>query len=66
MQKYEAVSKLSPIEFRRLTGVQKTTFTERVVVVKEAENKRGYRRGKPPHLSIKNRLLMAWEYTAPS
>ena len=63
MQKYEAVSKLSPIEFRRLTGVQKTTFTERVVVVKEAENKRGSRRGKPPHLSIENRLLMALEYT---
>jgi hypothetical protein len=28
MQKYEAVGKLSSIKFRRLTGVQKTTFKE--------------------------------------
>jgi hypothetical protein len=62
MQKYEAVSKLSSIEFRRLTGVQKTTFTEMIVVVKEAENKRTSRRGKPPHLSIEDRLLMTLEY----
>jgi hypothetical protein len=40
MKKYEAVSKLSSIEFRRLTGVQKTTFIEMIAVVKEAENKR--------------------------
>ena len=48
MQKYETVSKLSSIEFRRLTGVQKTTFKEMIAVVKEAENKRTSRRGKPP------------------
>jgi hypothetical protein len=62
MQKYDAVSKLSSIEFRRLTGVQKTTFIERVSIVKEAENKRTSRRGKPFHLSIEDRLLMALEY----
>lgn len=62
MQKYEAVSKLSSIEFRRLTGVQKTTFVEMVEIVKEAENKRTSRRGKPPHLSIEDRLLMTLEY----
>jgi hypothetical protein len=62
MQKYETVSKLSSIEFRRLTGVQKTTFIERVAIVKEAENKRNSRRGKPFHLSIEDRLLMTLEY----
>ena len=62
MQKYEAVSKLSSIEFRRLTGVQKTTFLEMIEIVKEAENKRTSRRGKPPHLSIEDRLLMTLEY----
>ena len=62
MQKYEAVSKLSPTEFRRLTGVQKTTFVEMVEIVKETENKRTSRRGKPPHLSIEDRLLMTLEY----
>lgn len=62
MQKYEAVSKLSSIEFRRLTGVRKTTFTEMIAVVKKAKNKRTSRRGKPPHLSIEDRLLMTLEY----
>ena len=62
MQKYEAVSKLSSIEFKRLTGVQKTTFVEMVAIVKETENKRTSRRGKPPHLSIEDRLLMTLEY----
>ena len=62
MKKYAAVSKLSSIEFRRLTGVQKTTFIEMITVVKEAENKRISRRGKPPHLSIEDRLLLTLEY----
>jgi hypothetical protein len=62
MKKYEAVNKLSSVEFRRLTGVKKTTFIEMIAVVKEAENKRTSRRGKPPHLSIEDRLLMTLEY----
>jgi len=32
------VNKLSVIEFRRLTGVQKDTFVEMVSIVKEAEH----------------------------
>jgi Helix-turn-helix of DDE superfamily endonuclease len=62
MKKYEAANKLSSIEFRRLTGVKKTTFIEMVAVIKEAENKRTSRRGKPPHLSIEDKLLMTLEY----
>ena len=62
MQKYETVSKLSSIEFKRLTGVQKTTFIEMIAIVKEAENKRTSRRGKPSHLSIEDKLLMTLEY----
>jgi Helix-turn-helix of DDE superfamily endonuclease len=62
MHKYETVSKLSPLEFRRLTGVKKTTFKEMIAVVKEAENKRTSQRGKPPHLSIEDKLLMTLEY----
>ena len=62
MKKYEAVNKLSSIEFRRLTGVKKTTFIEMIAVVKEDKNKRTSRRGKPPHLSIEDRLLMTLEY----
>jgi four helix bundle protein len=33
MQKYEAASKLSSIEFKRLTGVQKTTFIEMIAII---------------------------------
>jgi hypothetical protein len=62
MKKYEAINKLSSIEFRRLTGVKKTTFIEMIAIVKEVENKRASRRGKPSHLSIEDRLLMALEY----
>jgi hypothetical protein len=62
MQKNEVVSKLSLIEFRRLTGVQKATFVEMISIIKEAENKRPSRRGKPSHLSVETRLLMTLEY----
>jgi Helix-turn-helix of DDE superfamily endonuclease len=62
MKKYEAVNKLSSIEFRRLTGVRKTTFLKMITVVKEVENKRTSRRGKPSHLSIEDRLMMTLEY----
>jgi hypothetical protein len=62
MQKYESISKLSSVDFRRLTGVQKTTFVEMITVVKEAENKRTSRRGKPSYLSIEDKLLMTLEY----
>ena len=62
MQKYETVSKLSSIQFRRLTGVQKATFEEMVSVIKEVESNRFSRRGKPAHLSIEDRVLMTLEY----
>lgn len=62
MQKYEAVSKLPSFDFKRLTGVQKTTFIEMIAVVKEAKNNKASRRGKPSLLSIEDKLLMALEY----
>jgi Helix-turn-helix of DDE superfamily endonuclease len=62
MPKYETVSQLSSIEFRRLTGVQRITFIEMVAIVKDAESKRTSGRGKPFHLSIEDRLLMTLEY----
>ena len=62
MQKYEAVRKLSAIEFKRLTGLRNDTFVKMISVIKEAENKRMSRGGKPPRLTIEDRLLMALEY----
>jgi hypothetical protein len=61
MRKYKVVSKLPSVEFKRLTGVSKNTFLKMISVVQEAENTRMSRGGKPPHLSIEDRLLMTLE-----
>jgi hypothetical protein len=60
MQKYQTASQLSSIEFRKLIGVQKTTFMEMIAIVKEAKN-RATGRGKPFDLPIEDRLLMTLE-----
>jgi hypothetical protein len=62
MNRYETVHKLSPSEFRRLTGVRKDTFEMMISVVNEAENKKSSRRGKPANLRVEDRLLMTLEY----
>lgn len=62
MQKYKTVSKLSFSEFKRLTGIQKGTFIKMIAIVKRAENKKTSKRGKPPRLSVEDRLLMSLEY----
>lgn len=62
MQRYETVSKLSSSEFRRLTGVRKDTFETMILIIKEVENKKSSRRGKPTYLGVEDRLLMTLEY----
>jgi hypothetical protein len=62
MQKYENISELSPTQFKRLTGVRKDTFIERISIVKEAENKRMSRGRKAPYVGIEDRLPMTLEY----
>lgn len=62
MQKYEVIQKLSPIEFRRLTGVRKETFVQMISIVKEAEKQRMSLGGKPSRLAVEDKLLMALEY----
>ena len=62
MQKYEAIQKLSPTEFRRLTGVRKETFVQMISIVKEAEKQRMSHGGKPSRLIVEDKLLMALEY----
>jgi hypothetical protein len=62
MQKYEAVQKLSSIEFRRLTGIRKEAFAQMITVIKKAEDQRRSQGGKPPRLTIEDKLLMALEY----
>lgn len=62
MQKYEHVKKLSPSAFKRLTGVRKSTFTAMSSIVSKAEKEKMSRGGKPSHLEVEDRLLMALEY----
>ncbi len=62
MQKYEAVSKLSSIEFRRLTGVRKETFVQMISTIKEAKKQRMSQGGKPSRLAVEDTLLMSLEY----
>ena len=62
MQKYRQIKNLSAVEFRRLTGVHQETFQEMVLILKKAEKARMSKGGRPHHLTIPNRLLMALEY----
>jgi len=62
MQKYKSIKNLSAIEFRRLTGIHFETFQEMVSLLKKAEVAKKAKGGKPNHLTIQDRLLMALEY----
>lgn len=66
MMKYDQVQKLSPEDFRRLTGVKPATFAAMLVILEDAEAKRKsnfkYRGGRKPDLAIPDKLLLALEY----
>jgi Helix-turn-helix of DDE superfamily endonuclease len=59
---YHKVKLLKAQHFRRLTGVQKGTFAKMVKEVKAAEAKKRWHGGRPPKLSVENRLLMMLMY----
>ena len=60
--KYKQVKNLKDIEFRRLTGIKKKTFNLMLSILKVAEKEKMKMGGRPPKLSMPNRLLMALEY----
>ena len=60
--KYKTLEKLLDEEFRRLTGVKRTTFEKMVVILKEAEKEKKALGGKPNNLAMEDRLLMTLEY----
>lgn len=62
MKKSESIKNLSNQEFRRLTGVQKSTFETMIKILEAAELERKALGGKPNKLPISDRLLMALEY----
>lgn len=60
--KYEQIENLKAEAFRRLTGIKKKTFYEMISILQPAEKKKKEQGGRPPKLSIEDRLLMALEY----
>lgn len=60
--KYEILKGFKDEEFRRLTGVKRTTFEKMLTILQEAETKKKKLGGKPNALAITDRLLMSLEY----
>ena len=60
--KLENLEKTSNKQFRRITGVKRSTFDEMVVIVQEAHVKKHSRGGRPNNLTVPNMILMALEY----
>ena len=60
--KYDQIKEFSDEEFRRLTGVKRSTFEKMVEILADADQKKKARGGRKNKLSIENRLLMALEY----
>jgi hypothetical protein len=60
--KYEKVSLLGDEEFKRLTGVKKSTFEKMVEIVREAHNIKKSKGGRKNKLCIEDMILMTLEY----
>jgi hypothetical protein len=59
---FDSVSKLKGEAFRRLTGVQRSTFEEMAALLFAAKCKQKAAGGKPNTLGIEEQLLMMLEY----
>ena len=60
--KFEQIKEESSDNFRRLTGVKRTTFDVMISILSEAESILKAQGGKPNKLAIEDRLLMTLEY----
>ena len=60
--RYNKLKDFNDEEFRRLTGIMRTTFEKMVNILKEAELKKKEAGGKPNKLEMEDRVLMALEY----
>ena len=60
--RFEQIKCEAQEEFRRLTGIKRTTFDIMVTILREAEALLKNQGGKPNKLNIEERLLMALEY----
>ncbi len=55
--KFEKINKLGSEEFRRLTGIKRSTFKRMVEILIEEEIKKKARGGKPNKQCMEDRLL---------
>lgn len=60
--KYDQIKNLPEEQFRRLTGVKRTTFKKMIEILQEADQIKKIRGGRKNKLSLENQLLMALEY----
>jgi len=60
--KQQNLSQVSDAQFRRITGVKRSTFNKMIEILTEAERKKKARGGRPSKLSLPDRLLMTLEY----
>jgi hypothetical protein len=60
--KFEMVKDLDNEEFRRLTGVKRTTFERMVAILEQAHREKKSKGGRKNKLSIEEMLLMSLEY----
>lgn len=60
--KYATIEDFGDEEFRRLTGVKRSTFQQMIAILIKAEADKKAFGGKPNSLPIEDRLLMTLEY----
>ena len=62
MSQYDYIKTLGEEEFRRLTGVKRSTFEQMIVLLAKAERTEKIKSGKPNKLCMEDRLLLTLEY----
>ena len=60
--KYDQIEGFSDEQFRRLTGVKRSTFKKMLEILEKSDEKKKTRGGRKSKLSVEDRLLMALEY----
>lgn len=60
--RFDQIKEESPEDFRRLTGIKRTTFDIILTILSRVERECKLQGGKPNKLSIEDRLLMTLEY----
>ena len=62
MGRYEQLSDLSEVHFRRLTGVKRKTFEKMLEILSNAHTQKKHRGGRPNKLNVEDMLLLSLEY----